>query len=104
MTGCPTLEAENGAEGLTMLQERRPCLVILDLMMPVMSGQELLELMQKDEGLASIPVVISTSAPEQAPRGVPVVKKPVDIDAIWGHIRGACVCGAGAHDAEPEKH
>jgi CheY-like chemotaxis protein len=92
MVGCSVLQASNGAEALKVLAERRPCLIILDLMMPVMSGLEMLATMKLDPELASVPVVISTSAPNRAPAGMPVVPKPIDIDALWGWIQRTCEC------------
>lgn len=94
MIGCSAISAADGAEALEMLAARRPCLVILDLLMPVMTGMELLEAMRKDPALATIPVVISTSAPHRAPAGVPVLTKPFDIESIWGWIRRSCPCAA----------
>jgi CheY-like chemotaxis protein len=92
MGGCSAIAAANGAEALKVIAERRPCLVILDLLMPIMSGLELLEAIRKQPALATLPVVISTSAPSRAPPGVPVLAKPVDIRAVWDCMRQACSC------------
>jgi CheY-like chemotaxis protein len=92
MAGCMAITAANGAEALKVLAERRPCLVILDLLMPVMTGAELLETMRNRPGLAGLPVVISTSAPNRAPAGVPVLAKPIDIDAVSAWVRRSCRC------------
>jgi CheY-like chemotaxis protein len=99
MTGCSAIVASNGAEALRVLERRRPCLIILDIMMPVMSGSEMLEVMRRRADLADLPVLVSTSAPDRAPRGVPVVPKPIDIDVVWGWIRRTCQCGGAGHDA-----
>jgi CheY-like chemotaxis protein len=101
MGGCSALVASNGAEALQILLERRPCLVILDLLMPVMSGSELLEEMKKDPALADVPVIISTSAPNRAPAGIPVVPKPIDINLIWDWMRRSCSCAADLSVAVP---
>lgn len=95
MGGCSVIVAANGAEALKLLQGRRPCLIILDLMMPVMSGTEVLEALKLDPALASVPVVISTSAPDRAPRGVPLIAKPIDINAVWAWMRQSCSCAEG---------
>ncbi|MET0596202.1 MAG: response regulator [Polyangiaceae bacterium] len=92
MAGCSALLAANGRDALKILETNRPCLVILDLLMPVMTGNELFEVMQGDPALAEIPVVISTSAPHRAPSGVPIIKKPVDIDDVVRWMRKTCSC------------
>ena len=79
MAGCTAMSAPNGAIALEILRTRRPCLVILDLRMPVMTGQEMLAVMQSDPELSRLRVVISTSCPTHAPCGVPVLPKPIDI-------------------------
>ena len=96
MAGCSAILAANGAEAMRVLSTTRPCLIILDLLMPVMSGEEVLEAMSQQPALASIPVVISTSAPSRAPQGVPVLPKPIDIQTLWDWMRRTCRCAASA--------
>ncbi len=90
MAGCTAALANNGREALALLQSIRPCLIVLDLMMPVMNGAETLAALRAEPSLASLPVVISTSAPNRAPSGVPVLSKPINIDALWACIRRSC--------------
>lgn len=59
--GYEPREAENGAEALKDMREYLPDCVILDLMMPVMSGPELLEIMQADPQLKEVPVIVVTA-------------------------------------------
>jgi two-component system, chemotaxis family, chemotaxis protein CheY len=92
MVGCTVLLAANGADALRVLGEHRPCLMVLDLIMPIMTGQELLEILQKRPELAQLPVLVSTSAPRLAPAGVPVLPKPIDLGALWAWIRQNCRC------------
>jgi CheY-like chemotaxis protein len=70
-TLCDLLEAEghivlaaaNGREALDLLAGgARPCLILLDLMMPVMDGFAFRAAQQQDETIASIPVVAVTAA------------------------------------------
>ncbi len=96
MVGCSAILAASGEEALAVLATHRPCLVILDLMMPTMTGTEMLEEMRKTPDLASLPVVISTSAPALAPAGVPVLSKPIDIAALWVWMRRTCHCTVAA--------
>lgn len=51
-------EAANGEEGLAVLKEKWVDLVFTDINMPVMNGVEMIERMQKEDMLQSIPVVV----------------------------------------------
>lgn len=94
MAGCSAMVAANGREALKVMTEHRPCLVILDLLMPVMTGNELLEMMRHEPSLAAVPVVVSTSAPDRAPPGVPIIRKPVNIDVVVDWMRRSCHCAS----------
>jgi CheY-like chemotaxis protein len=59
--GGRVVEAENGSVGLARLREERPCLVLLDLMMPVMDGFQFLEELRRQPDGAAIPVVVVTA-------------------------------------------
>ncbi len=68
--------ASNGRQALELLPGLpRPCAVVLDLAMPVMSGPEFYRAMSAVPALADIPVVILTCDPSLAPSGVPKLKK-----------------------------
>jgi len=56
--GHTAATAENGRQGLAMMIMRKFDLVLLDLMMPEMTGFEVLQRMREDEDLARIPVVV----------------------------------------------
>lgn len=54
--------AGNGREALDLLREAGPyCVIVLDIMMPVMNGYEFREAQMKDPKLASIPVIVITA-------------------------------------------
>jgi CheY-like chemotaxis protein len=60
--GHAVVTASNGLEGLEVLRRgRTPCLVLLDLMMPVMDGYVFIETQRRDPSLASIPVAVITA-------------------------------------------
>src|SRR3954462_12949578 len=62
--GYRTSQAGNGAEALDILQQRSsPCLVLLDLMMPVMTGQDLLARIDADAVAPKPDVLIMTAGP-----------------------------------------
>lgn len=98
MGGCSAITAANGAEALKILADRVPCLIILDLLMPVMNGVEMLDAMKTEPALAAVPVVISTSAPSRAPAGIPVIPKPIDVNVVWSWMRRTCRCTLSSFD------
>ena len=81
--GYSVLAAANGQEAMRLLPSlKRPCAIILDIIMPVMSGIELYHHLRSNPELADIPVLISTSDPSRAPRSVPVMRKPVNLERL----------------------
>ena len=67
------------------------CLVLLDLVMPRMNGWEFFSELRARPGFANVPVVVQSSATDQAPVGVTrVVKKPVKLDRLLSMIREFC--------------
>jgi CheY-like chemotaxis protein len=82
--------AADGREAMARLNTARPCVVILDLIMPVMSGNEVYDAMQADPNLAGIPVIVSTSDPSRSPSGVPIMKKPVNIERLIQLVAKLC--------------
>ena len=83
--GYDVLLAADGAAGLAMVRDHHPDLVITDAMMPELTGDELVETMKSDPGLASIPIIMATAAAspfrtkKMLERGcVAVLAKPLD--------------------------
>ncbi|MCA9875493.1 MAG: response regulator, partial [Anaerolineales bacterium] len=54
-------EAYNGVDGLVLIKEKRPNLVILDLMMPDLDGFAIVEAMKKDGRLQDVPIIVITA-------------------------------------------
>jgi signal transduction histidine kinase/CheY-like chemotaxis protein/methyl-accepting chemotaxis protein len=59
--GWQTAEADNGEAALTLLQNMRPEVILLDLMMPQMDGFEFLDQMRRKKDWCDIPVVVITA-------------------------------------------
>jgi CheY-like chemotaxis protein len=55
------VEAEDGAEALALAAEERPDLIVLDVMLPGLSGIEVLEELRTTDALKEIPVVVITA-------------------------------------------
>ena len=89
--------AENGQAGLERLRTRRPCVVVLDLMMPVMSGWEFRAHQLEDPAVADIPVLCVTAMFDARVVSerlqLPCMTKPVDIDHLAEAITAACSGG-----------
>lgn len=61
----PLVIVQNGQEALDYLldtKHKQPCLVLMDLRMPIMNGLECLEILKKTECLKRIPVVVLTTS------------------------------------------
>jgi CheY-like chemotaxis protein len=59
--GWSVREAENGRKALARMEEERPQLVLLDLLMPEMDGFEFTEQVRQHATLRSVPIVVVTS-------------------------------------------
>ena len=81
------LEAHNGRQALDILHRLKtsdapPCLIILDINMPVLNGKETLSIIKRDEILKSVPVVVFTTSGSEADQrfcqthGVEMITKP----------------------------
>ena len=66
MEGYTVHEAGSAEEGMKVLDELRPDLVLLDVMMPKVDGWEMLQLMHERHGVGSIPVVIFSGKVDEA--------------------------------------
>lgn len=85
--------ASNGSEALERLKETRaPCLILLDLMMPIMNGWQFLEAKRGDIALAPIPVVVVSAAGDRAKATAAdgFVRKPVDLSILLALVKQYC--------------
>jgi CheY-like chemotaxis protein len=87
--------AENGAVALRHLSGgQRPCLILLDLMMPVMDGWTFRSAMLGDPALADIPVIVMTAAGAARASTVPsqlVLHKPLHMDRVVEAVQEHCL-------------
>lgn len=92
MNGYAVVTASDGEDALAKIGGiEHVCLVILDLLMPVMNGWDFFERMRQRSELASVPVVVHSSAPGRAPSGVArVLQKPLMLDRLLSVVGEYC--------------
>lgn len=92
--GFKTIEASNGKLALEKATENRPDLILLDIMMPEITGWDVMEELQKKEDTASIPIVVLSAATSETDkqRGFRMgikqyLTKPVEIKNLISEIK-----------------
>lgn len=88
--GYTVVQAANGVEALDQMRSVLPCLVLLDLMMPVMDGWEVVAQMDRDPSLAQVPVCVVSAHVQDPPRNVRVLRKPVALQALLDTVAAHC--------------
>ena len=91
--GYEVMEARDGLEGLAKAEFRRPDLILLDLMMPDVSGGRMYDEMKEHPTTSGIPIVVVTGKPDAhemfddqiGPDDV--IMKPFEADTLLGRIR-----------------
>ena len=101
--GHEVLEGKDGRSGLRLAHDQRPDAIVLDLMMPMMNGHEVLQILADDPDTAEIPVVILTAvtSPEVHRAcldegAVKVVTKPYDPEEFAADLDGVIAARATA--------
>jgi CheY-like chemotaxis protein len=91
LSGYAVVGAGNGKEALEALTRiDQVCLVVLDLLMPVMNGWEFFTEIQSRPTLATVPVIVHTSEAGQAPSGTRVLQKPVKLERLLSVVQEYC--------------
>ncbi len=90
--GFEVAVASNGEEGLeVLLQMGTPCLVLLDLMMPVMNGEDFLRHVRQNPELDAVPVIIVTASGRMPLPGTQgILKKPFEISDLFATVSTHC--------------
>ncbi len=95
--GYPVVPAKNGREAIEILEKMlHPCLILLDLFMPIMDGWQFLDQLNRDESklLTHIPVVITSAAGDRARetaiRVSGYIKKPIDLELLLITVQKYC--------------
>ncbi|MDI3284474.1 response regulator [Polyangium sp. 15x6] len=91
--GYRVLQAANGADALTRLHDGPlPDVILLDLMMPVMNGEQFRRAQRADPSLSEVPVVVMTAAGSRAVEAIAalgptrVLHKPVGLEPLLSAV------------------
>jgi CheY-like chemotaxis protein len=88
--------AAHGAEALAHLRAGlTPCIILLDLMMPVMDGWTFCQERDKDPALATIPIIVVSAVARKDPknaglRAVDHLPKPLDVATLLSAVQRYC--------------
>jgi DNA-binding response OmpR family regulator len=93
--GYKVVGVVSGKQGMALMREHKPDLLLLDLMMPDFNGWDVYREMKRDEELAHIPVVVITAqAPEEGrvvlddlPPADDYITKPFDIEDLLRSVQ-----------------
>lgn len=95
LAGYKVVGATSGRQGLALMRERKPDLILLDLMMPDINGWDVYREMKTDKDLADIPViVVSAKVPEydnividDLPPVEDYITKPFDVEELIRSVK-----------------
>ena len=92
--GYEVIVASNGKEALDLLKRTSsPCVILLDLMMPVMNGWEFLAAQKGDQQLAGIPVVVITAGGKDKDNTLDTagyMQKPIELQSLLDTVKQFC--------------
>ena len=101
------LEAKDGLEGYNLIRTENPNLIILDFLLPKMSGWEVFQQIQSEDNLKSIPLVLMSGRKEEVVEKIPepfqyfaFIEKPFDQKQLLQAIKEA-MAKAKQYSAKP---
>lgn len=90
MIGCKVISACNGEDGIAKVNQVNPDLIILDLMMPDISGLEVIKRLKTDRNFSLIPTMLLTAnanlQPEEVNGADEIFYKPFDIEHLLSKV------------------
>jgi CheY-like chemotaxis protein len=94
--GYQVLNAANGRDAIQLLQSSTPpCLILLDLMMPVMNGWQFRDVQRQDPALAPVPVVVISADSDLPIKAAAIeandfLKKPIELNRLLNTVEQYC--------------
>jgi CheY-like chemotaxis protein len=96
--GYETALAAQGEEALAWLGEHpTPSLVLLDLMMPVMDGWQVIEELRRADRLSQLPIVVTTAFGRElgSAENLPLLRKPIQLATLMNAVEQHSRAGPG---------
>ncbi|HKO51360.1 MAG TPA: response regulator [Polyangiaceae bacterium] len=92
MHGYRVVTAAEGSDALRKLEDiGRPCVILLDLLMPGMNGWDFFDKVRERPEFASVPVIVHSSASSRAPAGATrVLQKPMAFETLVSVVAEYC--------------
>ncbi len=95
--GYEVMTAGHGGEMTALIEGGlRPCVVLLDLMMPIMDGREVLRRLHGEKNTIPIVVITAYNSTEAIEGSVDTLSKPFDLDRLIGALEK--YCGKGGRE------
>lgn len=105
-SGMKVLLADSGKEALRLAKQERPDVILLDLMMPMMDGYEVMRLLKASEHTRDIPVVMLTAKAALSDRrkceemgAIAFITKPFNLEDLRGTVRDIIASAQGLQAA-----
>jgi CheY-like chemotaxis protein len=105
--GYDVVTAVNGRDALNQLKNPAtyPSVIVLDLMMPIMNGWQVLDIIARDRSLQKIPIILTSAYFGDGFVGDPytMLPKPFSLDTLLGLVAHHCREKAAAESLRPER-
>jgi CheY-like chemotaxis protein len=94
--GYAVVHASNGQTGLRMAIQHQPDVILLDLVIPELSGVDVLRELKRSEASCHIPVIVLCASTARLPRGVTgaasVIRKPWTPTGVLRQVQRTAIC------------
>lgn len=90
LEGYTVETASDGKAALELLKTVDPCVILLDLFMPVMDGWQVIDQLRTDGRLGRMNVLVITSAGHRVPSDLRVLQKPLNLGKLLSTIEAVC--------------